>query len=196
MSTDTAEARKTTQIRLPYRCRPSKACSRDDSRPLFGHAWLKGRDDGMWLLATDSYVAVALKVTGDELVEGFIPFAALGAIERQELVSQVSPTAWVVAHDGMTEVTYDVGDRLDFGSLPDFDKVCGGALFADGPDLTGAPFAIGARNLRRIGKALGNDVLQFRSGGGEEPVRVLGQNQPECRGLLMPIRVISPEAGR
>lgn len=142
-------------IVIPAGARPSKACSRDTTRPVICHAYLKRRDDGLWLLATDSYIACALKVTAQpEAEEGFVPFGALKLMQRGHRGEQVSDMEWRVRTDlGM--VTFDIDLVLSNAKpFPDFYKlgVWGGE--AAGPVTT---VGMNAHLTRRLAQALGID---------------------------------------
>jgi hypothetical protein len=122
MSDETTKQIATIQI--PYGCRPSKACDPGGPRPILEHARLAQRGEDWWLIATDSFIAVALKVTtyGD-VQEGWIPYKALRQLERGRTVEQLSATTWRLAGHGYTEVRYDLGDRMDHVKPPDFDTI-------------------------------------------------------------------------
>lgn len=177
-----------TNVWLPPGCRPSKVCSpTEDNRPHLHHGWIKRRGDDMWLLATDAYIVVAIKVEGDA-VEGVVPFEALECIERREFVCQISPTAWRVGGDAFTEITYDVGDRLNIDRLPDFDKIVGGALFSEDEGITGT-VALDPQKFARLGEALGDlHGLHIVQASGNDPVKVLAYGDPNRRGMVMPLR--------
>lgn len=136
-ATTTEEKPKTNvpvakSIRLPSsKCRPSEATSRDETRPILTHAYLKQRDDGMWLLASDSVIAVAIKVetTGD-VEEGYIPRRALRMMERGRYVVQTAPNAWEHVRGDGERRTWTV----DLGPFPDLSKLFEGLLW-DGSAL-------------------------------------------------------------
>lgn len=140
-------------IVIPNGARPSKACSRDTTRPLLCHAYLKRREDGLWLLATDAYIACALKVTGEpEADEGFVPFGALKLMQRGYSGEQVSDSAWLVRTDRHT-VTFDVGRTVDSSKpFPDFDKL---GVWGGEPADPVASIGMNAHMTRRLVQALG-----------------------------------------
>ena len=134
-------------ITIPTRCKPSKACSTDRTRPTLCHAALQRHDGSLWICATDNYIAVAVKVEGDA-DEGRVPIGALRLMERGLPAVQVSETAWKVqTNDGA--VTFDCGDIRNF---PDFK----GLGVWDKPEGAGVE-AIGIHPvlMARIGLALG-----------------------------------------
>lgn len=119
----TAESTETTYggtFTFPSLCRPWKACSTDETRPAFCHPYLYRRDDGLWLCASDTYIAVAVKVNegpGAPVQDGFVPRKVAKLVRRGCEAKQLSATAWsVVVEPPYHEATYDLAGVL--GSKP------------------------------------------------------------------------------
>lgn len=181
-------------ITIPAHCKPSKAVSPERTRPVICHAYLRRRDGDLWLCATDSYIAVAVKVTGDAQ-EGFVPVGALRLMERGQKAEQVSKTAWKVWTNEGT-VVFDIADKVDGAvAYPDFDKL---NVF-DGPEADKAPlspngkFAIGIDHelIKRVGDSIGGKRgLRFEFTGPLRAVRLVPLQAGTDRvGLCMPIRL-------
>jgi hypothetical protein len=144
MATDTEPVAETTYggtFIFASICRPWAACSNDETRPVLCHPYLRRRNDGLWLLASDSYIAAAIKVnegTEGTVQDGFVPRKVAKLIRRGCEATQLSPTAWkVIVEPGYHEATYDVAG-LGIGTeskFPDLESI---GLW-DGPKA-GAPF--------------------------------------------------------
>jgi hypothetical protein len=118
MATATVEApaQIAAALVIPKGCKPSKACGTDRTRPILCHAYLRRHDEQLWLCATDSYIAVALRVEGEGVNEGYVPIGALRLMETGKLGVQVSGTAWKIeTPEGA--LTFDCGPM---GKFPDF----------------------------------------------------------------------------
>ena len=109
--TATAAQEKLGTITIPRGCRPSMVCDCEGTRPVITHAYLHRREDDLWLLATDSYIACAIRVEEDNARDGWVPIGALRLMEQDEAAVQVSNTAWsVYTHEGT--ITFDVAPQL------------------------------------------------------------------------------------
>lgn len=176
---------KVKTIVLPAKCTPSAVCSRDQTRPILCHAYLKQRDDGLWLYATDSFVAIALKVEGDA-EEGYIPRGALKAMENRKLVVQDGPNTWsrTTKRSGATHTqtwSVDLGPFPDLATLGMFDR--------DPHDPCPDPVCFDAGLLASVGAALGNNGLIIDCIGPLQPIKLAANHHPDERlGILMPIR--------
>lgn len=175
-------------------CKPSVVCSDDTTRPRLTHGYLRPHGDDLWLYATNSYVAVGLKVVGTA-TEGWVPRPALEAIERGDWATQLSRTAWRVGT--METITYDiagaVGD-VEFPPTPDLhlhDKIELAALgtIAVDPALTLLlAEALGARGGKGANVSRWGTVLRFS--GTHGVIRVMSQDHSadERVGSQMPCR--------
>jgi hypothetical protein len=184
-------------IVLPSRCKPSVVCSTDRTRPILLHAYLRRRKGALWVCATDSYIAVAIKVEGDA-EEGFIPVGALRLMERGQAATQLSKTAWTVkTNDGA--VTFDIADKVDGAvNYPDFDKF---GLWEDtetakkhGEKADTWPLAVGinAALMKRIQDGLGaTHGCRFDIAAPLRPIRVtpLQSVDGDRVALQMPMRI-------
>ncbi len=186
-------------IVIPTGARPSKACSRDTTRPVICHGYLRRRADGLWLLSTDSYIACALKVHG-EAEEGFVPFGALRLLQRGYQGEQVSESMWTVRTD-RGHITFDVGESLGkTNPFPDFEKL--GVWEGEAADPV-AELGVNAHMTRRLAQALGigeNDGCRYEmrkvplmspgAVGIPAMLRVTGGHRyPDRIGLQMPVRL-------
>ena len=169
-------------ITIPKGCKPSKACSTDYTRQRLLHAAVRRHGGALWLLMTDSYVAVALKVEGDAN-EGIVPIGALRLMEQGKSAVQVSATAWCVATpDG--NVTFDcgdVGDFPDFASLGVWDK----------PEITNlGEVGMNPALMAKIGAALGaKHGCRMQFVGPLRPIYVTPLQIDTGVALQMPIRL-------
>ncbi len=141
-------------ITIPKGCKPSKACGTDRTRSTLCHAALQRHAGSLWICASDSYIAVAVKVEGDAQ-EGRIPIGALRLMEQGKPGVQVSETAWkVLTDDGA--VTFDCGPLADFPKfegLGVWDKPSSAGVEAIGMDpalMARIGLALGARNGCRM----------------------------------------------
>lgn len=189
-------------IKIPYGCKPSKACSPDPVRPIIRHGYLRQRKDGLWLCATDAYIAVALKVDGTA-TEGWVPRDVLALMERvakhgkaKLTFEQISKTSWRVASADEAVVTvYDVAKELGYGrsdtelTFPDLEAMCDGLLFT-AAELNGNPGAFGfnPKLLARIGEALGGPV-RAEVTAPLKPLRLTAIGSEDRVALQMPIRL-------
>lgn len=177
-------------ITLPHGCTPSVACGTDEMRPALLHAFLHKREDGLWLLATDSYIAVALKVDGDA-EEGWVPVGALERMEAGERGTQVSATAWTVtAPYGSATFDFAAGD--DAVKRPTVEKVLWGDRDPQAmTDVVLNP-VLTERLARAIGAGKGSGYwgCRLELTGAEGPMRItpLGDTSGERFGVQMPVR--------
>lgn len=180
-------------ITIPDGCQPSRVCGSDQTRPALCHAWLTHRDDGWWLCATDSYIAIALRVRPDgKLVEGWVSIDALRLMERDGTAGQqLSPTAWRVALDEGS-ATFDVALLTDTAP-PDMAKL--GMWDRPGPGGSIGEIGMNPTLMARLGHgldmhgALGSG-LRFTFAGELKPIRVAHPQYPDERiGLQMPIQL-------
>jgi hypothetical protein len=183
-------------IVVPHRCKLSKVCSTDRTRPILTHAYLKRRGDGWWLLATDSYIACAVRVSesATDAEEGWVPIGALRLMESGKPGEQISTTAWrVVANDGY--VTFDVlPSVVETSVFPNFGAK-GIDLWGEGDSKPKSIPAAGInpRLMARLGEGLGahNYGCRFEFLGENKPIRVTPLSSPDADrvGLQMPIRL-------
>lgn len=179
-------------ISIPHRAQPSAACSKDHTRPILRHGYLRRRDDGsMWLLATDSYLAVAVKVQGDAK-EGWVPVAAMRLLERGQAGEQLSATSWrIQTNEGA--VTYDIEAQVAGSTnFPCFEKL--GVWGEDErPEGDFNKFGVNPKFVERVGRAVGGtENIHLHLAGPLKPIRIrsrfLGD---DAAALLMPIRIES-----
>lgn len=183
-------------------CKPSCVVSRDETRPMLCHAYLREHGGAMWLLATDSYRAVALKMgpvtNAPALQEGWVPYSVLKLVQKGHAARQVSTFAWsvdrgreVVIHDIEKAVGTYHKDYPDFETLGVWEPK---ELEKDKAFKRATEFAIGFDPSLLIGvqKALGG----YRPGcritcrGPLIPMRVdCGQHKDERLAILMPVKV-------
>jgi hypothetical protein len=176
-------------IALPGGCKPSMACSTDETRPRITHGYLRRRDDELWLYATDSFIAVGLKVEGNA-TEGWVPRPALEALERGAMCEQITPTAWRVREQHAV-VTYDIGEAVvpnDKGRamFPPMDSF----LHDEREPSEVSTVAFDPALTVRLAEALGaRRGVSFHFGSGQ-PVRVSanGRSVAERIGVQMPVR--------
>lgn len=184
------------EIYLPTDCQPVKATSRDSYRPALRHAYLRRRDDGWWLLATDSYIALAINVqTAGEIVEGWVPRAVLKHMHGRGIYSaeQLSATAWKLV-DGGTTMTFDVrAPTLDFPDLSklglwEYEAALGVSEIGMDPALT-LRLSEGL-GLKYVGVRLEFTTVDIK-GAQVSPMRVTGgiHHFPERVGLQMPVKL-------
>lgn len=187
-------------IVIPKGCKPSKGCGTDQTRPLLCHAYLQQRGDDWWVLATNGYFAVAIKVEpGDrthKLQEGTIPVGALKLMEANPKWDrwQVSKTAWAVeTPDGV--LTFDVAS-LKLGEFPDFDTALI-SMWGPGRGESDEPIGVNAEFLSAIGVALGLTgrrnyaPMIIKRHGHLKGIHVLAGTTPtgDRRAVLMPVRL-------
>lgn len=190
-----------TALKLPYQCQPSRAVSRDQTRPMLCHAHLRRRGGDLWLEVTDSYIAVALRCEGDAQ-EGWVPLQVLQLLEREAKAKharktfvQDSDRAWtVVDPTGDCEVTttYVVRDMVANGTWPNFESL--GVYDDPKPADEVSPFGFNPELLANVGAALGG-TLRVDFQGPLKPIALRTQGG-EGRGLQMPIRLIEDEPAR
>ncbi|HXH35717.1 MAG TPA: hypothetical protein VNJ54_15145 [Plantibacter sp.] len=151
-------------LTIPHRTSPASAVSRDQTRPRLCFGRLVKHADSMWLVCTDSYIAVAIEQPADSgLVEGWVPRAAM----RRD-VEQVDASKWE-ARDYEQVVTYEMRGTL--GDFPDFAKVNGGLLFDEDAPPKSSTVGLDPKLFAKIGRALGGP-LKIETFGAEKPVRV------------------------
>ena len=195
MSADNAAA--AARIIIPAGSKPWKACSQDETRPVLCHAYLRKRDDGWWLLATDAYIAIALKVEpiGD-LVEGWVPRRALKALAANRLAEQVDAMSWKITTNTGHEVIRVPGLIGDTTTFPD---LAAAGMWEYEPGEPAAAVGLNPRLLWRVHQACGlagsEGVKLERTtykdkDAAESPFRVtFGVHSPDRIGLLMPVRL-------
>lgn len=188
MTTMTADPEPQTtpgSITIPPRCKPSKVCSTDRTRPVLCHAYLVEHDGALWVCAADGYIAVAVKVDG-HAAEGWIPIGALRLMERGQDAEQISPTAWrVQTNEGV--ITFDIEADVKGATFPDFkglgvwDKREEGSVDAVG---------MNTKFMQRIGEAIGAEHgCRFEFIGPLRPIRVTSLGHDGRVALQMPIRL-------
>jgi hypothetical protein len=183
-------------ITLPRGCKPSVVCGTDEQRPALLHAFLRKRDDGLWLLATDSYIAVALKVNGDA-EEGWVPREALERMEAGERGTQVSATAWTVTMPyGRTTFDFAAGDGSVKRPTESLEKI----LWGEREPSATTDVALDPALTERLSRAIGADKgsgywgCRLELTGDTGPMRVtpLGDTSGERFGVQMPVRRVDP----
>jgi hypothetical protein len=181
-------------IDVPPRCKPSRALSKGDMRPILEHAYLRRRDDGMWLLMTDSYIAVGIKVNGDA-EEGWVPGPALKHIERGRNAEQLSDTSWRVDTEPYASTVFDISKVVDGAKeFPDLESV--GLWDLDvKPTWNGDKPSVGMNPgfMKRIADSFGcgdDTGCRFDIAAPLRPIRVTPlRSDIEAVGLQMPIRL-------
>lgn len=178
---------------LPRGARPWKAASKDETRPILCHGWLRERDDGWWLLTTDSYIACAVKVqTTGEIVEGQVPRAVLKLMRRGSAATQLADRAWRVRYDGC-EWTLRLPD--DPATYPDLAAL---GMWDDSDGAQTDTIGLYPRLSRRLQAAMGSHetgvCFRFTAGPKDDPrtsvVRVCPTGEfGDRRGLQMPVRL-------
>ena len=178
-------------------CKPSVVCGTDRTRPRTMHGYLRRRGDDLWLYASDSYIAVGLKVSGTAS-EGWVPRPALEAIERGDWATQLNSTTWrtrptstgstisTATHDVATEIASEV---FPYESL----EV---PLHAEREPVALARIALDSVLTARLSKALGAGAATYGGGvvlhfaGPKEPIRVTSRvhDASERVGAQMPVR--------
>ncbi len=179
-------------LELPAGCKPSKACSTDETRPTLCHGYLVKRDDGVWLCATDSYIAVALRVAGpsSDLTEGWVPITVLRHLEEQDYpakAEQISTTAWRFSVDDVT-VTHDL-DKLP-GSYPP--NIANIGMWDDEPGIALDSICLAPGLTARIGEALGAGHMGGLRYTFTRPLGAVRLRDPRDlgrRALQMPVRL-------
>jgi hypothetical protein len=141
------------RIIIPAGCKPWKACSQDETRPALCNAYLRERDDGWWLLATDAYIAAALRVepVGD-LAEGWVPRRALKALAANRPTEQVDTMQWKVTTntgDEVIRVPGLIGEKTTFPGLAAF------GMWEYEPGDPAAAIGLNPHLLWRLYQALG-----------------------------------------
>lgn len=196
MATTADPMTQTRSITIPHRCKLSKVCSTDLTRPVLTHAYLRRRKDGMWLCATDSYIACAVRVAGDA-DEGWVPIAALRLMERGQKNEQISETAWKVwVNDGT--VTFDAEPNITGSSEPPDMGKPGIDLWGEHGTRTATDVGavgINPKLMERLGAGLGAHSYgcRFDFYGDLRPILVTPLSSPERDriGLQMPIRIVA-----
>lgn len=180
-------------ISIPARCKPSRALGTDVTRSVLTHAYLRRRQGALWLCATDSYIAVALKVEGDAQ-EGYIPASALKQMERGKHGEQISETAWRIQTEPYATTTFDVTDQLAGSKgYPNFDDL---HVWDDVTYVwNGDPVSVGINPdlMKRIGDSFGTGDhigCRFDVPGPLKPIRVTPlRSSIEGVALQMPVRL-------
>lgn len=179
---------------LPRGARPWKAASKDETRPILRHGWLREREDGWWLLTTDSSIACAVKVqTTGELVEGQVPRAVLKLMHKGGSAAvQLPDRAWRVPYDG-ADWTLRLRDAP--AKYPDFANL---GMWDDPVDGSTDTIGLDPRLSRRLQEAMGSHetgvCLRFTAGPKKDPRLSVIRVHPTCppgdrRGLQMPVRL-------
>lgn len=189
------------RIIIPAGCKPWKACSTDETRPVLCHAYLREREDGWWLLATNSYIAMALKIEplGD-LAEGWVPHRALKAIAAGRMTEQVDTMSWKVTTNTGHEVIRVPGVIGEATTFPDLAAF---GMWEYEPGEPAAAIGMNPRLAWRLHQALGfagtvkgvklERTTYKAKASDESPFRVTaGVHFPDRIGLLMPCRLDQP----
>jgi len=168
------------------RVKLEKVASRDATRPVLTHAFLRVDGERATLEACDSYKLARIPVeleAGDE--EGFVPVEAL-TTARKARAESVSVNGSVDIPGGPSF------PRPELGQFPNAVQ-----LFPDGE----VAFAVGvnAKFLHELAQGLGSETVRLEFVKvGDEPsalrpivVRPIGGDAPEADGLLMPVRLAS-----
>lgn len=184
-------------IRLPKTGKPSKAVSKDKTRPVLLDANLRKLDDYTFQVeATNSYIAVRVPVEVEGRPEpGPIPIKALSEWEKDERREMAAVDGMFMLDDA--RVTYDRRLPLD-PEVSSFPKV--NALWPAEPARP-LRLRISAKLLKAVADALGQDHVcltldldaALPNGGYEKPVRVTALSEIiAADGLLMPIKSVDP----
>jgi hypothetical protein len=183
---------------FPSMCRPWKACSRDETRPALCHPYVYRRGDDLWLCATDTYVAVAVKVSegdGAPVRDGFVPREVAKLIRRGHKAEQLSETAWTVTVSSYHEATYDLAGLLGSKPTPISEKLESVNLWGDTPVASTKGFD--ERITFAFNPTLTEHIHQALGGYGGLRATVVGplaairyeSRYSLGRGLQMPIRL-------
>lgn len=167
--------------------KPSKAVSKDETRPVLQRAYLKRTEDGREEIhATDSYIAVRVPVHAPDAAEGFIGVEELTKIEKGDEFT---------AANGTVEIGTVTYQRFETESeFPDIDKIW------PEPAKRTLEIGVNAKLLLALAQAVGSDGVKLTidldkvSEDGTYlktiPVAPLGGPAVgEAEGLLMPIRI-------
>lgn len=179
--------------------RPWKACG-GPTRPALHHGYLHRRDDGLWLVMTDSYIAATIRVTGDAS-PGYVPRDVMKHMTKGAQAVQLSATSWrVELRDGhriydLARRIYDPSDASDGSAVAASLEKSG--LWAEIQDLEVAPAAVVAFDPQltlRLMQALGiRGGALLHLTGDHKPMRVTSPHYTDRIGLQMPMR--SPGRG-
>lgn len=184
-------------IVLPHGCKPSKAVSTDQTRPILCHAYLRRRKGDLWLEATDSFIAVALRCEGTAK-EGWLPVDVLKLMEREAnrkvqrlCFTQDDEATWTVTDQSglyQTVTTYMVPERSR-GKWPNLEAL---GLYDD-PKVAEAvdPFGFNPSLLANVGAALGG-TLRVDFQGPLKPIALRTQSG-DGLALQMPVRLVESE---
>lgn len=171
-------------------CKPSMACSTDETRPRIAHGYLRRRDDELWLYATDSYIAVGLKVDGNA-TEGWVPRPVLEALERGDGCEQLSLTAWRVRTHGAV-VTYDIAAAVNPdspGRFPTMDSFLHEEREPSEVSMVALDPALTVRLAEALGaRAPGQGVCLHFGSGNPFRVSVVGRDMSDRVGVQVPVR--------
>lgn len=168
----------TRTIILPLDVKPWKACG-EAHWPHIHHGWLHRRDDGLWLVTTDSFIACAIRVEGDA-EEGWVNHGAMRWLAKGRAGVQVGETRWQFERDGFR--VFDVGD------LEPFPMDALGGLWDTDDGAKCSVIGLDPRRLSTLAKALGaGDRLQVELTGPRAAIRVTVPGRLGHIGVLMPV---------
>lgn len=134
--------------------KPSKALSRDDTRPTLQTANLRELNGGVVLEATNSYQAVRVPMNTDGRIGEplRLPAPAVKLLDGRNKSLTIEGREIVAGNGDGTRTLFDPADH---GTFPDFDS-----LWVD----TGGAFRVGINvsQLSAISAALGSDSVEIR----------------------------------
>lgn len=186
MTIKTDPDRATRQLVIPKGCRPSRALSTDESRPVLCSAYIRQHEGKNWLMTTDSRQATAIEVH-DDLAQGFVPREVLTELERGRRIIQTDDGWRIELATSYALFTSDAS-----GTFPDFTQL---RMWSwpktEELNLT-APIGMSTKLLRQVSDALGTEALEYTI---TDPLRTVHLrpanliDSPDRRALLMPIRI-------
>jgi hypothetical protein len=191
MSTETAATTRERSFILPWGCKPWLAACGPE-HPSFHHGYLYRREEGLWLLTTDSFIVCAIKVDGDA-EDGFVHRGVIKALARVngEAV-QLDDGSWRVdLPDGhrVFELPLLAGERFPTKVMED-----AGLWDPTARDYCAEVVALDPYLTVRLMKAMGlprtgNGGVRLQLSGAEKAMRVTHLSYPDRLGLQMPMRL-------
>lgn len=181
---------------LPHRARPSKATSRDETRPALHNGYVVDHDGGRVLLTTDSVIAAVHPVAPDTPATP-VSVEALRRIERGDAHESADDGTLTFTPGPGETVTFSPPAKQAFPAVDTFDRID----FRPGEGDQVVSIALDPWLLVRLAKALGGfkgDLTGVRldvkvEGGTTRSVirvaRLVGKPDAEGEpfGLLMPV---------
>ncbi len=180
-----------TTLTIPTGAKPSKALSKDRTRPTLCHAAVRHHAGSTWLTATDSFIAVALELSADaHLEEMLVPREVLEAAERGCEVTQIE-NGWAVDL-GWANASARV---YESGRFPDVFHLANGLLLDAQLDLAAEPVGLHLGYLNAAAAALGvkgKAATKLQLTGTLKAVRVtraLVLEERRRAAIVMPVRL-------